>query len=298
MKHIPTFIRRTASLVNTILAAVMLLFLFSTSLPNFNAQAAERVDVTPTATAKPTQPAQNTCDKDRNIHVTGTAVVNVVPDRALIQLGVQSNGRTPGEVQARNAEAIGQVIRALKAMGVEARDISTDRYIIQPLYEDWDSLRIKGYRIFNVLSITMRNVDKTSEAIAAAFQAGANQVINVEFYTSELRKYRDQARDMAMTAAHEKASALAQAGGTEIGCVLNINENSWSYFNGWRGWSWWYGYGGGNNQALWTQNAVQNAAPSGGPGNSGGESGSSADTPVSAGQISIQAQVDATFALK
>jgi uncharacterized protein YggE len=144
----------------------------------------------------------------------------------------------------------------------------------------------------------MRDVNKTSEAIAAAFQAGANQVVNVEFYTSELRKYRDQAREMAITAAREKASALAQGSGTDVGCVLTINENSWSYFNGWRGWSWWYGYGAGNNQNLWTQNAVQNAAPSSGTGNSGGESSSSGDSPVNAGQISIQAQVDATFALK
>ncbi len=287
MKHIST-------IVNAILAVVLILLLFSTGLPNFPARAAEQT--TPTPTAQPTQQPQNACDPNRNIHVTGTAVVNVIPDRVLIQLGVQSNGRTPREVQALNAAMISRVIKAVKGLGVEAKDISTDRYIIQPLYEDWDSLRIKGYRIFNVISITLRDVDKTSEAIAAAFQAGANQVVNVEFYTSELRKYRDQAREMAITAAREKATALAQASGTDVGCVLTINENSWSYFNGWRGWSWWYG--GGNNQNLWTQNAVQNAAPSSGSGSSGGESSSSGDSPVSAGQISIQAQVDATFALK
>jgi uncharacterized protein YggE len=288
MKHIST-------LVNTVLAVVLILMLLSTGLPNFEARAAEQAAATPTATvtAEPTQEPENTCDPNRSIHVSGTAVVNVVPDRALIQLGVQSNGRTPKEVQARNAAMISRVIKALKELGVQARDISTDRYIIQPLYEDWDSLRIKGYRIFNVISITMRDVDKTSEAIAAAFQAGANQVVNVEFYTSELRKYRDQAREMAITAAREKATALAQGGGTDIGCVLNISENSWSYFNGWRGWGWWYG--GGNNQNLWTQNAVQNAPASGG---SGGETAPNGDSPVSAGHISIRAEVSATFALK
>lgn len=292
MKHISTF-------VNAILAVILILLLLSTGLPNFHAQAAEQMTSTPTATAQPTQQPPNTCDPNRNIHVTGTAVVNVVPDRALIQLGVQSNGRTPGEVQARNAAAISQVIKAIKRLGVEARDISTDRYIIQPLYEDWDSLRIKGYRIFNVISITMRDVDKVSEAIAAAFDAGANQVVNVEFYTSELRKYRDQAREMAITAAREKASALAKGSGADLGCVLNVNENTSSYFNGWSGWGWWrYYYNGGNNQNVWTQNAVQNVAPSGGSGGSEGGSSSSDADPVSAGQISIRAQVDATFALK
>jgi uncharacterized protein YggE len=288
MKHIST-------IVNTALAVVLILILLSTGLPNFAARAAEQGDSTPapTATAAPTQKPENTCDPSRNIQVSGAALVNVVPDRALIQLGVQSNGRTPKEVQARNAAMISRVIKALKELGVEPKDISTDRYVIQPLYEDWDSLRIKGYRIFNVISITMRDVDKTSDAIAVAFQAGANQVVNVEFYTSELRKYRDQAREMAITAAREKADALSQTAGADIGCVLNITENTRSYFNGWSGWGWWW-YGGGNNQNLWTQNAVQNAAPSG----SGSGTSSNGDSPVSAGQISIRAEVSVTFALK
>ena len=96
----------------------------------------------------------------------------------------------------------------------------------------------------------------------------------------------DVCRELAMKAASEKASALAQAAGADSDCVLNISESSWSYFNGHNGWY------GGNNQNLWTQNAVQNVAPAGG-GASAGD-----DSPVSAGQISIRAEVSLTFALK
>ena len=283
MKHIST-------LVNTILAILLILIVLSTGLSNFSAQAARQPDSIPVATSEPTQgqEPQNTCNPNRSIQVSGTAVVNVPPDRALVQLGVQSNGRTPKEVQERNAATIKNVIKAVKSLGVEARDISTDWYVIEPLYEDYDSLQIKGYRIDNVISITIRAVNKTSEAIAAAFQAGANQVVNVEFYTSGLRQYRDQARDMAMKAASEKATALSQAGGANTGCVLNISENSWSYFNGR---SWW---SGGNNQNLWTQNAVQNVAPTG----TGSEAPSSEENLVSAGQISVRAEVSISFALR
>jgi uncharacterized protein YggE len=275
--------KHSSTISNTILAIILILILLTTGLPNFNVQA-----VTPTPTAEPTQESQPTCDPKRSIHVSGAAVVNVLPDRALIQLGVQSNGKTPKEVQARNAARISAVMKAVKALGVEAKDISTDRYIIQPVYEPYDSLSIDGYRIYNIISITMREVDKTSDAIAEAFQAGANEVVNVEFYTSELRKYRDRAREMAMKAASEKATALSQAAGADTDCVLNISENSWSYFNGH---NLWYG---GNNQNLWTQNAVQNAAPTG----SSIELPSRDDSPVSAGHISIRAEVSVTFALR
>jgi len=277
MKHIST-------LVNTVLAVVLILILLSTAIPNFNAQAAA---TTPTATAVPTKEPEPSCNSDRTVQVSGTAVVNVAPDRALIQLGVQSNGKTPKEVQARNATTISNVIKDLQKMGVEAKDISTDHYVIEPIYEDYDSLRIKGYRIYNVIAITVRDVDKVSDTLVTAFQAGANQVVNVEFYTSELRKYRDQAREMAMQAASEKATTLAQAAGADTDCILNINENSWSYFNGWNWWN------GGQSQNLWTQNAVQNIAPS----NSGATS-SDGDSPVSTGMISVRAEVSATFSLK
>jgi uncharacterized protein YggE len=139
-----------------------------------------------------------------------------------------------------------------------------------------------------MVAITLRDVQKTSVVIAAALEAGANQVINVEFYTSDLRKYRDQARDLAMKAAQEKAQALATSAGAEAGCVLNITENSWSYYNGW-----WYG----RSQNLWTQNTVQNAAPGDGAGKSGAGN-SATDEPISLGQISVKAEVSATFALK
>jgi hypothetical protein len=274
MKHIST-------LVNTILAVVLLLILLATGLPNFNANAAAQ-----TPEPQSAQEQDNSCNNSRAVQVTGTAVVNVLPDGSLIQLGVQSNGKTPREVQARNATTISKVIKAVKSLGVDARDISTDQYVIEPLYEDYESLRIKGYRIHNIISITIREVDTTSNVIAAAFEEGANQVVNVEFYTSELRKFRDQAREMAMKAASEKASALAQAADAETDCVLTINENSWSYFNGW---NWWHG---GNNQNVWTQNAVQNAIPA------SNELPSNADDPVSMGQISIRAEVSATFSLK
>ena len=236
-----------------------------------------------TAKAKPYAASTEACDSNRSVHVSGTAVVNVTPDRVLIQLGVQSNGVTPSEVKFTNTHAIEDVIDRIKSFGVPARDISTDRYIVRPVYENYNSLHIKGYRIDNVVAVTLRDVDKVSDVIVGAMEAGANEVIDVELYTSELRKYRDQAREMAMKAAGEKAKALANSAGADTGCVLNISENTWSYYNGW--WS-------RDQQNLWVQNAVQNVNPA------GPSADLPHDGPVSLGQISIRAEVTASFSLE
>jgi uncharacterized protein len=277
-------------ILNAVLTGILILILFSFAWPATRAQAAQPTTTptliaSPTPTAQPTLPPKPVCDSSRTVQVSGTAVINVTPDRALIQLGVQSNGMTPEIVEANNSASIQKVINAVRALGVDPKDIATDWYIIEPIYEDYDSLYIKGYRIHNVVAITLRDVSKTSKVIAAALKAGANQVVNVDLYTSELRKYRDQARDMAMKAAREKAQALASAAGAEAGCALNINENSWSSYNGW-----WYGRN--QNQNQWTQNVIQNTAPTGGSG-----ANPEAET-VSLGQISVRAEVSATFGLK
>jgi uncharacterized protein YggE len=276
--------KQFSTVVNTMLACTLIFILLSVGLPNFNVHA-----TAPTPTVEVTPgPQTAACDSTRSIQVSGVAVVNVTPDRALIKLGVQSNGKSAKDAQAKNSATIIQVVKALKSQGIEAKDIASDWYTIEPLYEDYDSLHIKGYRIYNIVEITMRDVGKSNDAIVAAFQAGANQVVDVQFYTSELRKFRDQARELAMKAAREKADALSNAAGSSVGCVLTINENTWSnFYNG--GW-WWYG--SNSNQNLMTQNVVQNAAPS------GGESPTLDDGPLSAGQISIRAEINASFGLK
>ena len=262
--------------INILLAGVLVLSIF---LVGGNADGAKAaVSAIPTAVDVPA------CDSSRSIQVSGTALINVTPDRARVELGVQSNGKTIKAVESANNLAIQQVKAALKRMGIEEKDISTDLYIIDPVYEDYDDLHIKGYRIYNTIAVTVREVDKTSDVVAAALGAGANTVGDVQFYTTELRKYRDEARELAVKAAGEKAQALAGAAGADIGCVLNINENSWSYYNGWR-----YGYS--NNANLWTQNTIQNQT------NSSAYSSLEGDEPISLGQISVNAEVSISYAL-
>jgi hypothetical protein len=104
MKHIST-------IVNAIPAGMLVLILLTTGLPNIHARAAEQANPIPTATAEPAQSrrlavieSKHPCQRDSGCQCS--------PDRALIQLGVQSNGKTPKAVQA-SAATISQVIKAV-----------------------------------------------------------------------------------------------------------------------------------------------------------------------------------------
>ena len=231
--------------------------------------------------AAPALAADATCDSSRAINVSGSAVINVQPDQATLQLGVTSNDSSPDGVHAKNTAAIKRVIAAIKAQGVADKDISTDYYIIHPLYNNYDSMTITGYRINNIVAVKLKDVSKVSVVLASALASGANEVIDVRFETTQLRRYRDDARAAAMKAAQEKAQALTSAVGTQVGCVLNIDENTGSSYYG----GWW----GGRYQPQ-VQNVIQNA-PS-------GDSTSLDDGPISLGQIAVKAEVNVRFSLK
>ena len=275
--------KKLSLILNALLAFAMFLILVVFGLPPASAQAAPTAEAAAGAVKEP----ELICETGRSVQVSGTAVVNVTPDRVLIQMGVQSNGVTPQGVEAANSATINKMIRALKALGIDEKDIVTDWYVIDPIYDDSNSLTIEGYRIYNIVAITLRDISKVNKVIVASLKAGANQVVNVEFYLSDLRKYRDQARDLAMKAAQEKARDLASAAGAQTGCVMSINENTWSSYNG--GWNRWYG----QSQNLWMQNTVQNVAPTSGEGGALTEAG-----PVNLGQISVRAEVSASFSLR
>ncbi len=89
-----------------------------------------------------------------------------------------------------------------------------------------------------------------------------------------------------MTAAREKADTLATAAGAKTGCVMNINENSWTYFSS----PWNSSY---RNSSHMTQNVIQNAMPSGGSSTAAGD-----EEPLSPGRISVKAEVVVTFTLQ
>ncbi len=133
--------KQFSTLFTILLTSAAIFILLSFGLPaTASPAAASSTQITPTPASQSTLPQELVCDSKRSVQVSGTAVVNVVPDRALMQLGVQSNGATTRQVQDANSAATQAVIKSALAMGVESQDIATDWYVIEPIYDSYDSL--------------------------------------------------------------------------------------------------------------------------------------------------------------
>jgi uncharacterized protein YggE len=114
--------------------------------------------------------------------------------------------------------------QALRANGVDDKDVQTTFLSLQPQFDYRKGMRISYFVAEQTLAVTVRDLARLDSLLESVIKAGGNRVDSIQYETSDLRKYRDQARDLAVKAAREKAHALAQALGQDIGKPYSIEE--------------------------------------------------------------------------
>lgn len=160
------------------------------------------------------------------VRVTGTAEVKVTPDRAVIEVGVEK--QDPSATMAKHAEdaAARRILAALGAGGVDEKDVQTTYLSLRPEVAYVKKVRTTYFVAQQTMTITVRDLAKLDGLLEALIKAGGNHIDSVSYETSELRKYRDQARELAVKAAREKAEALSAALEQGIGKAQTIEELS------------------------------------------------------------------------
>jgi uncharacterized protein YggE len=165
---------------------------------------------------------------DKLITVTGEAMTSVAPDRVTMRLGVATQGKTAREASDSNAKTMTAVIAAIKAAGADERDIQTTRLTLQPVFEQKPNgpPHLTGFRASNDVTVKLDDVGKLAGLIDRAVAAGANEMSGIEFGISDQSKRLDEARAQAITDARRKAEIYAKAAGVVVGRPVSITENS------------------------------------------------------------------------
>ena len=153
------------------------------------------------------------------------------PDLAVFSAGVSSTGTNAGAAMAANAAAMTRVIAALKATGIEERDIQTSSLSLNPVYEQRADnqaystpARIVGYQAGNSVSIRVRKLDTFGKVIDTLVSAGATNVNGPDFQLENPDAAQDDARRDAVAKARVRAELYASAAGLKVVRILSINE--------------------------------------------------------------------------
>jgi uncharacterized protein len=159
----------------------------------------------------------------RTITVTATGTIERAPDRAQLGFAVVTRADTAKQVLAANSADTRRMVDALTRAGIEAKSIQTQDVSLDPHFTENGS-RIDGYTARNSVAVTSP-IGKAGAVIDAAVLAGANEISGPSLSISDRdRLYRDALKD-GIRAAREKAMAIAQAAGVQVGAVTNVVEN-------------------------------------------------------------------------
>jgi uncharacterized protein YggE len=176
-------------------------------------------------------PSSTGQEPPRTITVVGTGKVSLVPDIAQVNVGAEARADSVSEAKAEVDRQMVAINAALEEMGIDEKDIQTSHYSIHyerelgPVMPEGPMVEgQEGYRVSNIVRVTVRNVEKAGDVVDAAVEAGANQVHGVSFTVSDESRWQAQAREKAMADAEARAAELAGLAGVELGAVQSVSE--------------------------------------------------------------------------
>ena len=161
------------------------------------------------------------------IITTATSEVRVAPDKATIEIGVQTRAATAAVAASQNSRKQRAIIDAIKAKGVPAQQIGTSNFNVIPETrydrEGESAPRTTSYLVINSITVDLRRIDLVGPTIDTALAAGANQINSLEFGVTNADSARRVALTMAVGKSRADAEAMARAAGGSLGSLLELS---------------------------------------------------------------------------
>jgi len=159
----------------------------------------------------------------------GRGEVTVQPDRARIDLTVETRASTAAAASAENARRQRAVLDSIQKLGVASKQIQTANLQVTPemVYPgQGQAPKVSGYVARNTLSIEVLKLELTGSLVDAALATGATGIAGLQFYSSRSAETRREALSKAVTSARLDAEAMANAAGYQLGGILEISSNA------------------------------------------------------------------------
>lgn len=183
----------------------------------------------------------------RSFAVSGEGKAVGVPDVAEFTFSVVTQGgKDIAALQKENTDKVNRAIAFVKQNGVDAKDIKTQNYNLEPRYQysncgvtptrevvTCPPPEIVGYTITQSVTVKVRDFTKTGPILGGVIQNGANSVSQLYFKIDDPFMVQNQARAEAIQKAKARAQEIARAGGFRVGNLLSIDEGvSYPFYKG------------------------------------------------------------------
>ncbi len=157
----------------------------------------------------------------------GQASVSATPDKATVDLAVETRAATAQDAASQNATITSTVLSTVQAILGQADTIHTLNYSLSPVYT-YPSAGgpgiLTGFSVSNTVEVDTGNLGLAGKIIDTGIQAGATRVQGLTFGLKDSEPTRQQALQLATIQARAHASTMVAAAGLKLGNVISIVE--------------------------------------------------------------------------
>jgi uncharacterized protein YggE len=163
-----------------------------------------------------------------SVSVVGEADMMVAPNQIGFTFEVVTTDPTIAAAKRANDAASAKTLSVAKSFNIPNDDLQTDRLTISPRYAGEKDSRGKGtvigYEVTKRIVVTFRQLDRIDEFLAKVIEAGVNRIVDIDIENSDLEKYEQQVRLLAVDNARAKADAYAKRLGQKVGRAYVVRE--------------------------------------------------------------------------
>jgi len=165
---------------------------------------------------------------ERTLTVQGQGKASVVPDIATLSVEVSQEGADLDPVLVQVRKEMNKVLDVVKSQGIADKEIQTEFFQVRPKYEQdkHANPHRAGFAVSNRIAVKVRDLKKAGKVLSAVLNAGATSVDGPNFEFDNPQAAEREALAGAAKDAKEKAQAVAEAAGVQLGEILTINPES------------------------------------------------------------------------
>jgi uncharacterized protein YggE len=161
----------------------------------------------------------------RTVSVSGTALLEVVPDLAVLSIQVKNINDKTTALTEDHAKLVERAIATILAAGVKREDLSASNMAFgeNRVYRN-NSYVTEGFVATSDMTCKLRDLSKHVTLWKALAEVPGVSVSSVQHDLTQRMKYQEEARMKALETAIAKAERLAKASRCELGSPVSIRE--------------------------------------------------------------------------
>jgi len=159
--------------------------------------------------------------EERMITVNGVGNSTLELDTVEFIIAIEATEEELADAKLKNETMYLDAIKILNNHAVEKKDIESDKLRLRTIFV---GEKIYKYALTRLIKVTLHDLMSMEPIITDLQKAGLEQIEDINFSASKIDWYREQALQLAIQNAEQKAKATADALNRKIGDPISIQE--------------------------------------------------------------------------